>query len=316
MIRQQMKNPARLTTMHSRVSRGGAPLCVAWAATLAASTLTLIPWRELLGGEPDWWWGATAIVIISLFASTLLVESLRPVRGYLTIISLIFFLGFGGGWQIGLVPFIRGSQFWIDSVESAPWAISALATHLLRLVIPLTIFGYLLARGRSLRDIYLVKGEISAMVEPSRLIGMKKPEPWTRVGSVFAMIFSAGTVAFVLLSARPSMDVLIGVLPLVPVAIVFAVMNGFNEEFTLRAAPLSELVAAVGKDQALLMTTVFFGLGHFYGVPPNLIGVALAGFLGWFLGKSILETRGFFWAWFIHFVQDVFVFTFLAMAVV
>jgi membrane protease YdiL (CAAX protease family) len=123
-------------------------------------------------------------------------------------------------------------------------------------------------------------------------------------------------VAFMLLYARPSADVLIRVLPLVPIAAVLAVMNGFNEEFTLRAAPLSELVTAVGKDQALLMTTVFFGLGHFYGVPPNLVGVALAGFLGWFLGKSILETRGFFWAWFIHFVQDVFVFTFIAMAVV
>ena len=300
----------------TKPSPGRTPLIVAWAATLAASTLTLIPWRELLGGEPGWWWGATAIVVASLSASTLLVEGLRPIRGYLTIISLIFFLGFGGGWQMGLVPLIRGSKLWIDSVENASWAVSALTTHLLRLVIPLSILGYLLARGRSLRDIYLVKGEVSAMAEPSRLIGMNKPEPWTRIGSVFAVIFSAGMVAFALLSARPSMDVLIRVLPFVPIAAVIAVMNGFNEEFTLRAAPLSELVTTVGKDQALLMTTVFFGLGHFYGVPPNLVGVTLAGFLGWFLGKSILETRGFFWAWLIHFVQDVFVFTFLAMAVV
>jgi len=300
----------------TKPSPGRAPLIVAWAATLAASTLTLIPWRELLGGEPGWWWGATAIVVTSLFASTLLVEGLRPIRGYLTIISLIFFLGFGGGWQMGLVPLIRGSKLWIDSAENASWAVSALTTHLLRLVIPLTILGYLMARGRSLRDIYLVKGEVSAMSEPSRLIGMNKPKPWTRIGSVFLVIFSAGMVAFMLLYARPSADVLIRVLPLVPIAAVLAVMNGFNEEFTLRAAPLSELVTAVGKDQALLMTTVFFGLGHFYGVPPNLVGVALAGFLGWFLGKSILETRGFFWAWFIHFVQDVFVFTFIAMAVV
>ena len=300
----------------TETSHGRAPLYVAWAATLAASTLTLIPWRELFGGEPGWWWGATALVIISLFASTLLVERLRSVRGYLTIISLIFLLGLGGGWQTGLVPLIRGSQLWIDSVESAPWAVSALATHFLKLLIPLTILGYLLVEGRSFKEIYLVKGNVSAIAEPSRLIGMKKPEPWIRVGSVFAVIFSAGTVAFVLLSSRPSIDVLMRAFPLVPVAVVIAVVNGFNEEFTLRAAPLSELVSAVGKEQALLMTTVFFGLGHFYGVPPNLIGVALAGFLGWFLGKSILETHGFFWAWFIHFVQDVFVFTFLAMAVV
>ncbi|MDG7001290.1 MAG: CPBP family intramembrane metalloprotease [Nitrososphaerota archaeon] len=87
-----------------------------------------------------------------------------------------------------------------------------------------------------------------------------------------------------------------------------------NEEFTLRAAPLSEIVQALGKQQALLITTAYFGLGHFYGMPNGIPGVELASFLGWFLGKSLLETKGFFWAWTIHFVQDVFIFTFLAMA--
>jgi hypothetical protein len=30
------------------------------------------------------------------------------------------------------------------------------------------------------------------------------------------------------------------------------------------------------------------------------------------MGKSMVETGGFFWAWFIHFLQDVVVFFFLA----
>lgn len=290
------------------------PLIVAWAATLATSTLTLIPWREFLEGEPSWWWGVTAVFIIALFASTLLINGLKPIRGYISIMLLIFLMGFGGGWQSGLIPLIRGSSYWVGTVEQAPWAVSALATHLLRLSIPLVILGYLLTRGRSLRDIYLVKGDTAAMAEPSRLIGMKKPEPWTRLGTIFMMIFSIGIVAFVVLSVRLSVDTLIGVLPLFPVVVLIAAMNGFNEEFTLRAAPLSELVNAVGREQALMMTTVFFGLGHFYGIPSGVIGVALSGFLGWFLGKSILETRGFLWAWLIHFFMDFFVFTSLVMA--
>ena len=278
--------------------------------------MTLILWREILGGEPSWWWNATAIVIVLLYASTIIIDQLKPVRGYLTIITIIFFLGFGGGWQMGLIPIIRRSQIWINSIENASWAVSALATHLLRLIIPLTILVYLLGRGRTLKNTYLVKGDIHATAEPSILLGMKQPEPWMRIGPIFAVIFTVGTIAFALLSSRPSGDTLFGVLPLVPVAVIIATINGFNEEFTLRAAPLSELVAAVGRKQALLMTTIFFGLGHFYGVPPNLVGVTLAGFLGWFLGKSILETRGLFWAWVIHFVQDVFIFTFLTLGAV
>jgi CAAX protease family protein len=47
-------------------------------------------------------------------------------------------------------------------------------------------------------------------------------------------------------------------------------------------------------------------------VPYGIVGVVMAGFLGWFLAKAMVETRGFFWPWFIHFCQDVAIFTFMA----
>ena len=34
---------------------------------------------------------------------------------------------------------------------------------------------------------------------------------------------------------------------------------------------------------------------------------------GWLMGKSMLETRGFFWAWFIHFWMDIAVFSMIAL---
>jgi hypothetical protein len=48
---------------------------------------------------------------------------------------------------------------------------------------------------------------------------------------------------------------------------------------------------------------------HYFGTPGKIPGVLLAGFLGWFLAKSIGETHGFFWAWLIHFLQDVVIIT-------
>lgn len=289
-------------------------LLAAWGATLLVSSLTLIFWRQVDTIEPLWWPWATGIALLAITALTFTVTHLNPIRSYLIILVFIFFLGFGGGWQSGLVPIIRGSDPWLSFVNNSSWAISALATHLLRLTIPTVILGYLLLRGNSLRSLFLTRGNPRAPVEPSKLIGMKRPEPWTKIGSIFAVIFSLGTATYIFLTARPSLDLLIRVFPLVPVAVVIAAMNSFNEEFTLRAAPLSQLVPVVGKKQALMLTTVFFGLGHFYGIPSGAVGVVLAGFLGWFLGKSMLETRGFAWAWLIHFVMDVFIFTSLAMA--
>lgn len=90
-----------------------------------------------------------------------------------------------------------------------------------------------------------------------------------------------------------------------PAAVLFAGMNAFSENFAYRAALLPQLLPAVGKQQALLLTAVFFGLPHFYGFPPGIGGPILAGFLGWVLGKAMVGTRGFLWPWLIQLPLDI-----------
>ena len=136
-------------------------------------------------------------------------------------------------------------------------------------------------------------------------------------------MLSLGTLAFLLIAAFPSFIAQFNngtlgsrlgqVLVLMPLVLLFAVMNAFSEELTYKASFLSVLNDPVGKRQALLLMATFFGLGHYYGVPYGIVGVLMAGLLGWLLGKSMLETRGFFWAWFIHFLQDVLIFSFMAL---
>ncbi len=288
---------------------------LAWAAMLLASSLVPILWRELAAGEPYWWSWVQSTVLLAFFALTFIRANLKPLRGFILILLVIFFLGYGNpplSW--GLIPLVRSSPLWVNWTSQAPWALSNIALHLFRLTPALVILAFLLLMGLRRKDLFLVKGKINAPVEPSRLLGMKKPEPWTRIGSIFAIVFTVVTFAFLMLSWRPSLDAFVKVLPLIPVSLFIAVVNAFNEEFTFRAAPLSKLVPVIGKQQALMITAVYFGLGHFYGVPNNVPGVLMSAFLGWFLGKSLLETKGFFWAWLIHFLPDAFIFTFYAMS--
>ena len=50
---------------------------------------------------------------------------------------------------------------------------------------------------------------------------------------------------------------------------------------------------------------ILFGLAHIFGMPSGIIGISLAAILGFVLAKSVFEIQGFFWAWLIHFLQDV-----------
>jgi hypothetical protein len=188
-----------------------------------------------------------------------------------------------------------------------------LAEQSLRLVVTLTIIAVLFLMKKHANAFFLARGDTGASVEPVRWLGIKEGEKWNKLGPLFALIISSGTLAFLVLAGRPPLDLVIRALPFLPAILIAAALNAFNEEMTYKASFLSVLEDPVGKHQSLWLMAAYFGLGHYYGVPYGVIGVIMAGFLGWFLGKSMLETRGLWWAWFIHFWQDVLIFSFLAI---
>jgi membrane protease YdiL (CAAX protease family) len=92
-------------------------------------------------------------------------------------------------------------------------------------------------------------------------------------------------------------------------------MNAFGEEAMYRAAPLATLIYPVGAVHALWMTSVWFGLGHYYGgTPSGAIGAVGSGLLGLLLGKAMLDTRGMGWSWIIHVVMDTVIYSAVAMS--
>lgn len=115
---------------------------------------------------------------------------------------------------------------------------------------------------------------------------------------------------------RPDASQWRALLPMIPSILVYAALNAFSEEMTYRAPLLATLEPAVGSGHALWQTAVFFGVAHYFGVPGGLIGAALSIFMGWILSKAMLETRGLFWSWWIHFLSDVVIFCFIGMALV
>jgi hypothetical protein len=246
-------------------------------------------------------------VILFALLTSLICRSLRPLWPFLVLLFVLFTSQWLVHTRIDRLPMFRS---WLDSSSFNAYMP---AEQFLNSIVTLLMIAALLLIGKRRSDFYLVRGDIAAPVEPIGWLGVRAGERWNKFGTWLSVILSLGTLAFLVIAGRPSLDMIGRALPFMPVVLLMAAANAFNEEMTYKASLLSVLETPAGPRQALYMVAAFFGIGHYYGVPYGVVGVLMAGFLGWLLARSMQETRGFFWAWFIHFWQDVWIFFFLAV---
>ena len=159
---------------------------------------------------------------------------------------------------------------------------------------------------------YFRKGNLSADILPEPFMGIqpKESENWIHLGRNFSVIISGVTAIVIYFQLIGGNGISIGTMvSMLPFSIVFALSNSFVEESITRLGVVVVLKDAV-KDRTIpFVSALLFGSIHYWGNPGGILGVLVAGFLGWFLTKSILETKGIFWAWWIHFLQDVIIIT-------
>jgi hypothetical protein len=305
-----MSVTARLTVGPPRSTR--VTLVAAWALVLLASGLPQVVVREVLGRPvtADQRALIAVVVIGAGMLSTAMWQPLRALRPLLVVLAVLV----GAQW----VVYSR-----VDETGSYPgWLadpsfnVFMLAEQSLNLIVALALIATLLALGRTPRDFFLTRGDVAAPVAPIRWLGVGPGQRWNRFALWLTLCISGGTLTFLVIAGDPGADDLTRLWPFLPAIVLAAAVNAFSEEVTYKASLLSVLEGPVGPRQAVLMVAAYFGIGHYYGVPYGLIGVLLAGFLGWILARSMVETRGMLWAWFVHFWQDVLIFSFLAVGTI
>ncbi|HSQ25677.1 MAG TPA: CPBP family intramembrane glutamic endopeptidase [Anaerolineales bacterium] len=284
-------------------------LLIVWLIVLLSSGLPRIVLQEVFGQTVSS--DLQAIISISVISLGLLVtliwhplQKLRPFFFiYLVMIAVQWFV-FN---QVDTLPFFR------DRLRNPNFNVYMLTEQSLNLMVTMLMMGTLLLMKKKPADFFLARGNLAAPVAPIGWMGVKPGERWNKFGALLALFISMGTLAFLILAGNPSIKMISKVIPFLPAILLAAALNAFNEEMTYKASFLSVLEKPMGSQQSLLIVAAYFGIAHFYGVPYGMIGVLLAGFLGWILARSMLETRGMFWAWFIHFLQDVWIFSFMAI---
>lgn len=274
---------------------------------LAVSLLPDILWHELAGGGAPWLFWAKIAFLAALVGVSFIWKPIRALRNFVVLLLAIY----AGEKLVAQLTAMPVWQGWFGG-DGASFAVSMAGIQIGRLLVSLLMIGVLLSLGYRRADFFLVRGQLDAPIKPVRWLGFPRPEPWTRFGGQWALYIGLGLLAFLIIGGRPSPQSFLQAAPMLPAVLVLAAMNAFNEELTYRSTLLAGLKSVVGPQQALWNAALFFGLAHYFGVPYGILGVVMSTFLGWMLGKSMLETRGFVWAWLIHFVQDVLIFSFMA----
>jgi uncharacterized protein len=221
--------------------------------------------------------------------------SVRPVVRFarLTLFTLLMLA------LTGLLLLISSSP----SIEVAPFDNAAANRMLSYQLSALPVAGLALvltyAFAGRIRLGYLRSNRRGAM----RLVGRTGGGRWETDGWTIAaaMVVIVGVATFFQLLPGGFVVTWLSVVLAVP----FAALNAFTEETVFRLPYVT-----VGDDQGaraygLVMGSLVFGVVHYWGVAPNgLVGAAMSAVLGYVLAKSIQETRGFFWAFGIHFALN------------
>lgn len=292
-----------LVQQHNREST-----ILAWVVTLLISTLPDIAWIELTGSTPPWLTEAKMGLLLILGVSAFIWKPIRPLRNFF----LVMFAFFGlmelrlrFNFTFAPLQALFGHSVFDERMQAEQTG---------KLAVALVMISVLLVLGYKRRDFFLTRGNLRAPIEPVRLLGFPKPAPWPIFGLQWGFYIAIALAVVQYIVLRPSGDLMLKVVPILPSILFYAALNAFNEEIIYRAPMLATVEPVGGSKQALWLSAYFFGIAHYFGTPGGLIGGVLSIFMGWILGKGMVETRGLFWTWWMHFLSDIAIFTFLTAA--
>lgn len=272
---------------------------------ILVSIIPEILFSEMTGSIPGWLHygrlAALALIAISL-------QLVLPLKHLTKFVMLLIAKSFG---HI-LVNLVAGIEAWTDAFPTHTFLGSFGGDIILKIiqVIPVTLALLVLFKGPA--EAYLIKGDLTVKAEEIKWLSIRQDRfSWGRLAVISGLLICLGTILLTVItvtgaSVKPDFSLLPVLFPLI---LVLALFNSLCEGIVYRSTVLSSLKNILPKNQLMLLAAAFFGIAHYYGAPGGIIGVVMSGLLGWYMCRSMFETRGFASSWIIHFMQDVVIFS-------
>jgi membrane protease YdiL (CAAX protease family) len=279
---------------------------IAWTAVVA-STVPEIIWQES-GHRISFSFIAIESLLIAITAIAVL--PFPRFRGLARFLLAVAAVNFAWGF---VAPALARTTLVRNLSDNASWGARMFIARALTLSGAVLASLTLIGSGLTRRDLFLCPGNLAAPAQPIPFLGPRRPVPWTLFGPALILVFAVALSPFLYLTVHPNFGASGRIFRFFPWMLAVAALNAASEEFQFRNLLLAHLRNVFRPAETVLLTAAFFGLGHYYGQPSGVIGVTMAVFAGWIWARSMIETRGFFWAFVIHMVQDIVIFIFLAL---
>ena len=160
---------------------------------------------------------------------------------------------------------------------------------------------------------FLKFGNLSSIAEKEKWLGINGKSNWMLNGLQLLLFISIATAVFMFLALKHTNSLGNFQWWFIPFILLFSLTNSFAEEIIFRFGIIAGLHTHYSKITILILSSILFGLPHYFGNPNGVIGILMSGMLGYILCKATYETKGIFIAWQIHFIQDIIIFTSLMM---
>lgn len=152
-------------------------------------------------------------------------------------------------------------------------------------------------------------GDVNAHISKIAWLGVTGNETWLEIALTLGLFITLGTAIFMFFQLKKAgVDYRYFLFSLLW-SIPFSIANAFSEEAIFRMGIVSPLYGIFSVSIIILISGIVFGAPHYFGMPSGVVGALMAGFLGWLLAMSLIETQGILIAWAIHFAQDVVIIT-------
>ncbi|MHB8128063.1 MAG: CPBP family intramembrane glutamic endopeptidase [Mobilitalea sp.] len=272
---------------------------------LIASVFFDIILNEFSINVPDSMTLFKVLILIVISILSLLIKELKPLSKFAIIVTSIIIV------QL-ITSAISSSSFWKNAFDQTTFVGNFGGSIVLKVIGVIPILAILFLLLGSPNEFYLGKGDLSVKASKINWLGIKENSiSWKKLSIISAVLISFGTILLTVFTATDSTrnkDIL-QLLKYMPIITLMAFINSMCEGIVFRSAVLGTLKNALSKKYVILVACLFFGIGHYYGAPSGIVGVVMASLLGWYMCRSMYETKGFVSSWIIHFFQDVVIFS-------